>query len=507
MAISFNNIPTTLRLPGAYNEVDNSRALQGTVQNPHKVLILGQKIAAGSAQTDVLYSISSDGLADGYFGPGSVLARMCNEFKSVNQYTELFALALSDDAAGAKASAAVHFSIMISAAAIGGSLSGAETLFLRVGGKKVHTALTSGWSTTDINSAVATTINADSTLAVVASTNATSALNIIAVNTGAPGNFIDIRANYGVGESNPTGFESGITFASILSAMEGGANNPDVSDAWAIIEGETYDHMILPYWDADNLTAVHNELNDRFGPLEDLQGHAYVVVPGTYASVATTGNSNNSPYITIMGQNGSPTPSDEWTAALGGLCSFYLNQDPARPLHFLEMGANILAPAISDRFNYTERNNLLYDGISTFIVDDAGSVRLERIITTYKTNALGITDPSYLNIQTLFTLKEIRYQYKARMVNRFIIPRFKLADDGFPVQAGSYIATPTIIKQEIISLFTLLRDNGLIENLDDFVDNLVVQRSTSDTSRVDVLLPPDLINQFRIVASLVQFIL
>jgi len=505
MAISFNNIPTTIRLPGAYNEIDNSRALTGLVQNPHKVLILGQKITAGTAATDTIQDISSNGLADGYFGPGSILARMCNVFKDTNEFTQLQALALSDAGAGAIASATVTFSILLSAT--GYSLSGAETLFLRVGGKKVHTALTSGWSATDVNSAVVNEINTDSTLAVTASTNAASALNILAVNNGAIGNFIDIRVNYGTGESNPTGFDSTVLFASILSVMEGGANNPDITDAWAVIEGEQFDHIIVPYFDADNLLALHNELDDRFGPLEDLQGHGYTVYPGAYASVLTKGNSNNSPYVTLMGAKDSPTPNDEWAASLGGLCSFYLNQDPARPLHFLEMPSIILAPAISDRFNYTERNNLLYDGVSTFIVDSAGAVRFERIITTYQVNALSVADPSYLNIQTMFTLKEISYQYKTRMVNRFIIPRFKLADDGFPVQAGSFIATPTVVKQEAIALFTLLRDNGLIENLDDFVDNIRVERNLSDRDRVDVLLPPDLINQFRILAGLIQFIL
>ena len=93
------------------------------------------------------------------------------------------------------------------------------------------------------------------------------------------------------------------------------------------------------------------------------------------------------------------------------------------------------------------------------------------------------------------------------MTNRFIIPRFKLADDTFPVVPGQKVATPRTVRQEIIALFTQLRDRGLIENLSDFVTNLVVERSEADKNRVNVLLPPDLINQFRVLAGLVQFIL
>ena len=43
MAISFNNIPANTRTPDAYTEIDNSRALQGLVANPHTALIIGQR--------------------------------------------------------------------------------------------------------------------------------------------------------------------------------------------------------------------------------------------------------------------------------------------------------------------------------------------------------------------------------------------------------------------------------------------------------------------------------
>jgi phage tail sheath gpL-like len=175
-------------------------------------------------------------------------------------------------------------------------------------------------------------------------------------------------------------------------------------------------------------------------------------------------------------------------------------------LHYLKL-KGILAPPSDQRFTRAERDTLLYDGIATWITDLSGNVLIERCITTYQSNALGLPDPSYLDIQTLATLGEIRYQYKTRMTNRFIIPRFKLADDTFPVQPGSKVATPRTVKEETIALFTLLRDKGLIENLNDFIENLVAERDLADRNRVNVLLPADLINQFRVLAGVVQFIL
>jgi len=498
--ISFNNIPDSIRTPGAYNEIDNSRALQGLIQNPHRALILGQMVnAEGNASRDTLYQITKEGLADGYFGPGSILARMCSVFKKNNPNTELWAMALSTTG-GVAASAVIKFSIAMSAT--GGSVTYAQPVNMLINGSKVAVNLVSGWSVRDVNSAFKVAIDAMSTLPCHASTTTASGLALSAVQSGTPGNYINVRFNYYTGQSNPTFFGDSIN----ITAFAGGTTDPSLTDAWAIIDNTQFHYIIQPYVDAANLTSLENELSSRFGPLVDMQGHGFGAVRGALASCSTLGNSRNSPYNTVVGAYDSPTAPEEWAAALGAIAAKYLNADPARPLQYL-MLQGILPPPQENRFTRAERDILLYDGMATWIVDSGGNVMIERSVTTYQTNALGLPDPSYLDVETLATLGEIRYQYKTRMVNRFIIPRFKLADDTFPVQPGSYVATPKTVKQEIIALFSLLRDKGLIENLEDFKDNLVVERNASDRNRVDVLLPPDLVNQFRILAGLIQFIL
>ena len=500
MSLSFNNIPNTTRSPGTYNEVDASRALQGLAQNPHKALIIGQKLAAGSAEYETLYAITSELLADSYFESGSILSRMCRKFKAANPNTELFALALNSGD-GVIASGAIYFSVALSHA--GGSVSTTdETLYLMINGTQIQQTLTNAWSVTDVNSALKTAIDANSALPVIASTTVSSVLLIHAKNSGTFGNFIDIRFNYYAGQSSPTCFGDSAT----ISAMTGGSADPDVDAAWSVIENEQFQYIIHGYTDATNLTLIDTELANRFKPLADQAGYGFTAFRGTQASCTTLGNSRNSPHMTIMGAYDAPNAPEEWAAVLGAVAGFNLNNDPARPLHFLQL-PGLLAPPTENRFTRTEREILLYDGIATWLTDSSANVLIERCITTYQKNTLGTPDPTYLDVQTLTTLEEIRYQYKVRMQNRFLAPRFKLADDSFPVQAGSNIATAKTIKSEIISLFALLRDRGLIENLDDFITNLVVERNTTDKNRVDVLLPPDLINQFRVLASLVQFIL
>ena len=495
--ITFNNIPNTMRTPGHYAEVDNSRALQGLLPNPHKALIIGQKTSSGSGGYDQIYAITKAGLADGYFGPGSVLARMCNVFKAANENTELHAMAIGSGAAGTLASGSIDFSTALADA----EASVAGTYFLMVNGIECYTDIAISMSGRAIASLVKANVNAKNGMAVHASA-VNGSVYFSALNSGTLGNYINIRHNYYAGQSIP----KCLSREPILVSMAGGATDPVLTDAWAVIDGEQYQYIIQPWTTATALTQIETELATRFGPMQDLQGHGFTAVRGTQASCTTLGNSRNSPHVTIIGADDSPTSPVEWAAVLGAVASKYLNQDPARPLQYLKM-PGVLAPPLSRRFSRSERDILLYDGIATWICDSVGNVLLERCITTYQTNSFGLTDPSYLDVETLATLSEIRYQYKARMVQRFIIPRFKLADDSFPVQAGTYVATPKTIRSEIISLFSQLQDAGLIENIEDFIVNLLVERDSIDRNRVNVLLPPDLINQFRILAGNIQFIL
>jgi phage tail sheath gpL-like len=116
---------------------------------------------------------------------------------------------------------------------------------------------------------------------------------------------------------------------------------------------------------------------------------------------------------------------------------------------------------------------------------------------------LGVDDVSYLDIETMRTLAYLRFSVQYRITSRY--PRHKLADDGTPIAPGQAIATPKTIRLELIALFMDWMDAGLAENLGQFKEDLIVQRNTSDKNRVDAIIPPDVINQFRVFAASLQF--
>jgi len=181
-----------------------------------------------------------------------------------------------------------------------------------------------------------------------------------------------------------------------------------------------------------------------------------------------------------------------------------LADDPARPLQTLELDG-IMAPAKEARWTKEERNLLLYDGLSTYTVDSDGTVRIERAVTTYQTNSYGLEDTSYLDVTTPATLSYIRYVTRVRITNKF--PRHKLADDGTAFGAGQAIVTPSIVRSELLALFRQLEEQGLVEDYEQFVEGLIVERNADDPNRLDVLAPPNLVNQLIIFAEQVQYIL
>ena len=68
-----------------------------------------------------------------------------------------------------------------------------------------------------------------------------------------------------------------------------------------------------------------------------------------------------------MGFNDSPSPSYIWAADLAGTAAVSLRADPARPLQTLAL-STVLAPPLHSRFDLSDRNTLLWDGVSTFTV-------------------------------------------------------------------------------------------------------------------------------------------
>ena len=488
MSISFNDIPTNLRVPFCYVEFDSSRAQQNANTIAYRGLLIGQKLAAGTAVANTPVRVTSAAQAKTLFGAGSQLALMCAAWLENNSVTELYAGPLDDDDAAVAATGTVT---------IGGAPTAAGTLSLYIGGQRVRVSVATTDTPATIAAALVTAITAATDLPVTAA-NVDGVITLTAKNKGAAGNYIDVRVNYYDGEALPTGVTATIV------AMSGGSANPELADLIAAM-GDTWYHVIATaYTDASTLAELYAEMEDRAGPLRQIDGVVFAAATGTHSELGTLGDAHNDPYLSIMHCHGSPTTPFEWAAAVASVAAYYGNIDPARPFQTLAIDG-VLAPADADLFTLQENNLLLYDGISTFSVDANGACRIQRLITTYKTNAAGADDTAYLDVNSPLTLMYLRYDFRTHILNKY--PRHKLANDGTRYGAGQAVITPKVGKAEAIAKFRQWEELGLVEDVDQFKADLICERNATDPNRLDWMMPPNLVNQFRVAAVQIGFLL
>jgi phage tail sheath gpL-like len=490
MTIAFKNIPSNIRVPLFYAEVDNSKANSGTANQ--RALVVGQIVAAGTAAPNI--PIISQGVDDAKLagGQNSMLALMTAAYRLNDTFGEVWYLPLADDPAAVAATGTVTFTAAATAAG---------TLYLYIGGVRYALPVLPTQTVAQLATALAALINADPACPVTA-TAATGVVTLTADNKGPCGNDIDLRLNYqGTrgGEVMPAGL------AVTLVQMASGATAPSLTAGFANLSSQAFDFIICPYNDTTSLDAFKALLNDTTGRWSwDVQiyGHFFAAYRGTLGAQTTLGVTRNDQHGSIIGFNDSPTPNWIWAAAIAGAAAVSLRADPGTPLQTLAI-QGVLAPPLQSRFQLTDRNTLLYDGISTFTVADDGTVAIENLITTYQKNSFGAPDDSYLQVETLFLLAFVLRDLKTVVTSKY--SRVKLAADGTRFAAGANVVTPNIIRADLIARYRTLETNGFVQNGDDFKANLIVQKSTTNPNRVDVLWPGTLINQLRIFALLAQF--
>lgn len=488
-AISFNQIPVNLLTPGSYVEFDNSKAISGLVNMPQRILLIAPKLAAGTATADVPFQISSaaDGIAK--LGRGSIGAAMIDALFRVTDTLETWVLPIADSGAGVQATGSI---------VVTGTPSEAGTINLYVAGVRVQIGVALTDTATTIATAMAAAINADADLPVTA-TSSTGTVTVTSRHKGTLGNDINLRLNYyPLSERTPAGIALAIT------AMASGTGDPSVATGLAAIGATQYNTMIMAFNDATNVGLIETELDTRWGPLYQNDGHCHMGLRGTVGTINTALSTRNNPHTTFwtLETGGEPGPLWEKATLAGTTSAYYLAIDPARPLQTLVLPG--LKPAAAEkRFTRAERNNVLSYGGATTVVDAGGNVLIERAVTGYTLNSGGSVDPSYRDIETMYTLSYLRYSVRARISQKF--PRYKLANDGTQYAIGQAIVTPKIVRAELIALFRDWEEAGLVEDVDQFKADLLVVRNSTDVNRVDVLLPPNLVNSFKVFAAQIQF--
>lgn len=484
MSITFNDIPSNIRVPGHYVEIDNSEATANPSTLTQRVLMIGTRLATGTVAANAVTRITSLAQAQAAFGRGSQLAAMVAAYREVSTETPLYAVAVDEASGGVAATSTIT---------VTGPATAAGTITLYVAGTRLQVGVASGDAVATIAAAIAAAVNASLDLPVTAGA-AAGVVTLTCRHKGVVGNGIDVRDSYLLGESLPAGV------ALAYAAGTAGTGTPAIAALIAALPDIQYTSWCLGHSDSATLAAVQAELASRWDGMRMLEGHAIAAAAGTHAELTTLGEAVNDEHITLLGTYKAPHPAWIWAAVTAAVDA--AESDPARPRQTLAL-TGLYAPVEAVRFNWEERNTLLYSGISTWSVDNDGTVRIERLITMYREDGAGNEDTSYLDLTTMRTLIYVRYFFRVNVASRY--PRHKLADDGAVYDTDQAVVTPSEFKGYLLSLYTALVTAVICEDYTAFASSLVVERNATDRNRLDTLMQPNLVNQARVFATKIQF--
>ena len=193
MAVAFDQVPRTIRIPGVYIEVASGQSSGATV--PFRSLVIGQRLASGAVDEGIPRLMASDADAAADFGAGSMIQSMVSAFRRQNPLGELWGVAL-DDAVGA---VQTEVDVTVSAAATGGG-----TIALYIAGRRVAVGISGAAAVGVVAAAINAAVNALGTLLPVTSAVAVGVVTLTARNAGAASD-LDVRVGYGATDALPPG--------------------------------------------------------------------------------------------------------------------------------------------------------------------------------------------------------------------------------------------------------------------------------------------------------------
>jgi phage tail sheath gpL-like len=450
-------------------------------------IIVAQMLSSGTATAGTRYLVSSAEQAAGLFGAGSMAHLMARAFLANHPSAELYVAGVAD-AVGTNASQTLTF---------GGTATGGGTVFLRVGGQLVEVPIASGDDDDAAAAAAVAAITANTALPVTAAA-VNEVVTITAKHDGTIGNLITVALN-SAGAPDEV-LPPGLTAVLGGSVLASGATDPAASSFVTALGQEPFDVVVMQSTASSLANAIKTEMDRRWGATVQLQGTAFAAHFANPNDGVTFVEGRNDKHLSCIvvdrAKNWLSQPG-EYAAAYAAVAALELGADPGRPLQTLPLAGVY----VGQQELFADRNTLAKKGAVVLNVV-AGTAYIQAETLTYRKNALAADDLSWDYVQKPFLLQRIGRTLKARIESRY--PRFKLAGNG-TFSAAARVVTPATIKGEIVSALQEMEAQGFIENLDAWKNGITVVISPTNPNRLDIFIPADLINQFRVAAFDITF--
>jgi phage tail sheath gpL-like len=482
--IPIRQVPATLLVPGQYQEVDNS--LAGTQEDIKKVLLIGYKTSAGSATAGVPVQVGADTQAAELCGSGSDAALMAAAFLSINKVEELWIVPIAEPASG------TNWSVPVTVA---GTATAAGTIDVTINGKTLSIAVASEDTATSIAAALVAAINADTGLSVEAAASG-AVVTISALVKGILGNYNGISVSASVDGVSVT-----------VGDVTSGTGTVDIAAALTALGEVRYHYFAVAFDDTANITKLAAELENRYGAMRQIGGRAFIALSGAFGSATTSGTllcqaqGINSPHILLIPRSNNPGLPYVWAAAWCAAACRILADDPAANTYDTQVNG-----ILADRdFATEERQKLLEAGIATYRLDSAGTVQIERLVTSYTENSDGGRDTSYLDVQVVETVDAVRTYINKEARKRF--KTWKLASTEENFGSGAKVMSPGVFRSFLAELYSeaFIKEKQWCQDFEAYLQSIRVEVKGGSKTRLEYSHEPILIGQFYVGAGLLQF--
>lgn len=468
--VAFDNIPSTIRKPGAYFEFNTTLAVNSLPANVQPTLIIAQRLVAGTVAALLPTRVYSTNDAATYFGRGSLAHRMVKAALIANPYMNLTVCAL-DDGAGAAATGTVTIATVPT---------GSGVVSLYIGNDLVQAAVAAADTVTVIADALAAAVNAQVDLPVTA-TAALGVVTLTARNKGLVGNQIGIAST----------ITANIATTVTAVTLAGGTIDPTIQLALDKVYASQYSLIITPYNDATALGVLKTHLDNVSGAIEQRPGVGYFGLNIALAAAITLTAGLNSGRLVGALLRGSRSPSYEIAAAYAAVRAS--ESDPARPLNYLTL-VGIAAPPDAQRLTRQEQESAMANGVAPLQVGPGQAVQIVRAITTYTKNPANVSDISLLDVTTIDTLDYTRRAVRERLLLRF--PRAKLS-----------VKTPARVRTEVLDILNRLERLEILENVALNRSGVICEKDAQDPNRLNIKIPADVVNGLHVIAGRIDLIL
>lgn len=460
-----NLLSLSFLVPFVAQKIDFSRAVRGLRGMPRRLLLIGHKVAAGTATLNAIRTVTTEADALSLFGEGSMLVAMWRAAKNnadLGLPIDVIAIAPGGSAVAASSTLA-----LTNAAGAGANLTQSGELMVYIAGRRVSVGVTTSDTQATAATKLIAAINAVPSLPVTAASTANT--NEIALTCrwgGTTGNDIDIRNTYYLDDRMP----AGLTLTT--PAMANGAVTPDLTPVITAMAGYRATEIVCPFTDSTNLNLLETELATRWLANNMQDGAVVNCVRGTESALTTFLASRNSPHVHTIAVTKDATNPWETAAMAGAAIESQAAIDPAVPATGLKL-VGYLGASQGNHWTVDQMNNLLVAGACPLMLASDYTGSLLRTVTNYTQTVSGAADRSMAELCWLKTMSYYRWFHVTEFQTKY--QGFKLAQYLTEPIPGQKIMTAELGEEIMLGLYKQFMDVGLCQNLDYYRETLVVE--------------------------------